>query len=120
MTKKLIISICSEEQAMDAFKTGFIQAMETTEAQNEYLYFTSPSQLFQKITPKRWELLAKLQQTGTVSIRELARSLNRDIRRVHDDVTLLIQEGIIEQQPAGVSIPFSEIQTDFTLKAKAA
>ncbi|MGV6809607.1 MAG: HVO_A0114 family putative DNA-binding protein [bacterium] len=120
MTKKLIISICSEAQAMGAFKAGFIQAMKTADGQDEYLYFTSPTQLFQKITPQRWELLAKLQQVGAVNTRELARLLKRDIHHVQDDVSVLVQEGIIIQEAQGVSIPFSEIHTDFTLKAKAA
>lgn len=120
MNKKLIISIASEADAMKDFKAGFLQAFKTGEAQDEYIYFTSPTTLFQKITPKRWELLEKLQKAGTVSIRELARLLQRDIRRVHDDVVALEAEGIIERGENGVSVPFAEIHTDFTLKVKAA
>ncbi|QTR44647.1 hypothetical protein J9253_11400 [Thiothrix litoralis] len=55
-----------------------------------------------------------------VSIRELARLLRRDIRRVHDDVVVLAEEGIIERDAGGVFVPFAEIHTDFTLKTKAA
>lgn len=120
MTRKLIISITSEADALQSFRAHFLQAIKTGEPQDEHLYFTSPTRLFQKITPKRWELIARLQESGTISIRELARLLGRDIRRVHDDVVSLAEEGIIERSEAGVSIPFDEIHTDFTLKAKAA
>jgi len=120
MSRKLIISISPETEAIQSFKDGFLQAFQTSEPQDEYVYFTSPASLFQKISPKRWELIAKLQDAGLVSIRELARLLKRDIRRVHDDVSALIDEGIIERSEDGVFIPFAEIHTDFTLKAKAA
>lgn len=120
MNRKLIISITSEADAMQDFKAGFLQAFQTGQYQDEHIYFTSPATLFQKITPKRWELVAKLQEVGAVSIRELARLLNRDIRRVHDDVVALDEQGIIERNEKGVFVPFAEIHTDFTLKAKAA
>jgi predicted transcriptional regulator len=80
MNRKLIISITSETDAMQDFKAGFLQAFNTGSYQDEYIYFTSPTVLFQKITPKRWELITTLQEVGTVSIRELARLLGRDIR----------------------------------------
>ena len=120
MSRKLIISITTETDAMQDFKAGFLQAFNTGSYQDEHIYFTSPTALFQKITPKRWELIAKLQEAGTVSIRELARLLNRDVRRVHDDVTALITEGVIERDGNGICVPFAEIHTDFTLKTKAA
>lgn len=120
MSRKLIISITTEAEAIQNFKTGFLQAFDTATPQDECIYFTSPTLLFQKITPKRWELIAKLQASGTVTIRELARLLNRDIRRVHDDVVALEQNGIVERGEDGVSVPFSEIHTDFTLRAQVA
>lgn len=118
--RKLIISITSEADAMQDFKAGFLQAFNTGSYQPEHIYFSSPAALFQKITPKRWELIAKLQETGTVSIRELARLLGRDIRRVHDDTVALIEEGVVEREGNGVCVPFAEIHTDFSLKSKAA
>ena len=56
--------------------------------------FSSPAQLFSVISPKRWELIERLQTIGPASVRGLARSLGRDVKRVHDDVTGLIDWGI--------------------------
>lgn len=120
MNRKLIISITTEAEAMRDVKAGVLEAIKTGEPQDAYIYFISPATLFRKITPKRWELIAKLQDVGAVSIRELARLLGRDIRRVHDDVVALEEQRIIERCEDGVFVPYEEIHTDFTLRAKAA
>ncbi|WP_446699441.1 HVO_A0114 family putative DNA-binding protein [Agrobacterium pusense] len=57
--------------------------------------FASPAQLFSVITPKRWELIEHLQKIGPSSIRGLARSVERDVKRVHEDVSALSDWGII-------------------------
>ncbi len=57
--------------------------------------------LFSVITPKRWELIEHLQKIGPSSIRGLARSVERDIKRVHDDVSALSDWGIIERAEDG-------------------
>ena len=48
--------------------------------------FSSPGQLFTIISPKRWQLIERLQHLGPSSVRGLARALGRDVKRVHDDV----------------------------------
>ena len=82
--------------------------------------FSSPAQLFSVITPKRWELIEHLQKIGPSSIRGLARSVERDIKRVHDDVSALSDWGIIERAEDGkVWIPFEVIHANFDLRAAA-
>ena len=46
--------------------------------QGETYSFPSLPLLFQVFTPRRWELLQKLQAVGPVSLRSLARALGRD------------------------------------------
>ena len=82
--------------------------------------FSSPSQLFSVISPKRWELIEHLQKIGPSSVRGLARSLNRDIKRVHDDVTALIAWGIIERtEERKICVPYDVIHAGFDLRAVA-
>ena len=82
--------------------------------------FSSPAQLFSVISPKRWELIEHLQKIGPSSVRGLARSLGRDVRRVHDDVTALCDWGIIERSEEGkVFVPYDVIHADFDLRAVA-
>lgn len=82
--------------------------------------FSSPAQLFSVISPKRWELIERLQTTGPSSIRALARSLERDVKRVHEDVVALADWGIIDRADDGkIEIPFDVIHADFNLRAVA-
>lgn len=118
--RTLEIKILSEEQAMQAAATRFLAAWEQGDYAGEYLTFTSPSLFFEVLNAKRWELVIKLQTLGKTSIRELARQLQRDVHRVHDDIKILCAQGIIEQDEAGVSVPYSKIHADFTLTAAAA
>lgn len=85
------------------------------------LTFSSASQLFSVISPKRWELIEGLQGLGPSSIRGLARALGRDVKRVHEDVSTLMDWGLIEKDETGrVAVPFDEIEADFILKGAAA
>jgi predicted transcriptional regulator len=82
--------------------------------------FSSPAQLFSVITPKRWDLIEHLQKIGPSSIRGLARSVEREIKRVHDDVSALSDWGIIERAQDGkVWISFEVIYASFDLRAAA-
>ena len=82
--------------------------------------FSSPAQLFTVISPKRWDLIERLQQAGPSSIRSLARLLDRDVKRVHEDVSTLLDWGIVERNAAGaVLVPYDVIHADFDLKAVA-
>jgi len=82
--------------------------------------FNSPAQLFSVISPKRWQLIERLQHIGPSTIRGLARSLERDVKRVHEDVTAMIEWGLIERTAAGlVHVPYSVIHAEFDLRAVA-
>ena len=74
--------------------------------------------LFRVLSPKRWELLERLQALGPSSLRGLARSLERDVKRVHEDVGTLIEVGLIEKAERGkIHVPYSVIEADFALRA---
>lgn len=118
--RTLTIRILNEEAALEAMQQRFIDTWKTGEYTGEFLTFESPTALFRAITPKRWELISKLQPLGKISLRELARQTQRDIHRIHDDVSSLKALGIIEQDDQGISIPYQKIRTDFTLSSLAA
>jgi predicted transcriptional regulator len=65
-------------------------------------------------------LIEQLQKIGVSSIRGVARALDRDIKRVHDDVTALMEWGLVEKDGDGkVFVPYDEIEADFTRRAAA-
>src|SRR2546427_4492314 len=69
--------------------------------QGEVLNFESPGAFFGRMTERRWALVRELQGQGEISLRELARRVARDVKRVHEDVQDLIELGLIERGDAG-------------------
>ncbi|GGB04998.1 hypothetical protein GCM10011491_36430 [Brucella endophytica] len=87
---RAVIQIRHETDDMAAIKAmgeRFAAAWKSGQQQDSVavLTFSSPAQLFSVLTPKRWELIEHLQKIGPSSIRGLARSLDRGIKRVHED-----------------------------------
>jgi predicted transcriptional regulator len=88
--------------------------------QGEELAFETPGAFFGKLTERRWNLVHALQGQGVVSIRELGRRVGRDVKRVHEDVAILIELGLFERTETGIVCPFKRIHIDFELAAAAA
>ena len=62
------------------------------------VYFTSLEAFRRALTPKRFELLRVIRTENPSSINQLAKLVKRDIKNVADDVTYLIQIGLIKPQ----------------------
>ena len=82
--------------------------------------FESPAALFRVLTPKRWELIERLQGLGPSSVRGLARALERDVKRVHEDVTALEAIGLVEREGGLLRADYDEIRASIRLDAPAA
>ena len=83
--------------------------------------FNSVSQMLSVFTSKRWDLLATLREQGAMSIAELARTLQRDYKNVHNDVERLMGWLAIERDAQGkVFTPYSEIVVDVHLPQQRA
>jgi len=53
-----------------------------------------------------------------MSIREMARQANRDVKAVHSDIQKLLKAGIIDKTQDGkIEFAFDALHVDFTLKA---
>ncbi|OEO30573.1 hypothetical protein VW23_020715 [Devosia insulae DS-56] len=84
--------------------------------QGEVHSFTSLPLFFRVFSQKRWELILKLQEIGPSSLRGLARALSRDVKRVHEDAELLLEEKVIERDKAGkLFVPFETIRIEASL-----
>jgi predicted transcriptional regulator len=86
----------------------------------ETLNFESPAAFFGRLTERRWALVQALQGAGPVSVREAARRVGRDVKRVHEDLQDLIELGLLERQEGGgVHCPFDAVYIDMQLRAAA-
>ena len=94
--KKATIRIRRDTQtALKEMGERFVKAWKTGKSDGDLLQFESPAALFRVLTAKRWELIERLQTTGPTTLRGLARELDRDVKRVHEDVSMLIKHGLV-------------------------
>jgi predicted transcriptional regulator len=121
--KQALIEVRSDTKAvLQEMRQSFKQAWTNSGSANPVtkISFSTAAQLFAVFTPKRWELIEQLQKLGPSSIRGLTRALGRDVRRVHDDVSVLLEWGIIERDEGRkVFVPYDVIHIGFDLKAAA-
>jgi hypothetical protein len=63
--------------------------------------FETPAQFFGQLSEKRWDIVRAAQGKGEMSVRELARVVHRDVKRVHDDIVILAELGLLDRTQAG-------------------
>ncbi len=98
-------------EALAAAKTG-------KPAKSARISFATPELLWRVLTAKRWEVLKALCGTGPVSIREVARRVDRDVKAVHADVTALLLAGVLDRTASGqVEFPYEAVKVEFLLEA---
>lgn len=121
MNRIATIRIEPDESAWRArVRARMKQAGDRRRYQGEYFSFSSPAALFRTLSPKRWELIERLQAEGPLGARALARALQRDIKRVHEDCRILREIGLVERDEEGkLRVPFREIRAEFVLGAAA-
>ncbi|MBD2751122.1 transcriptional regulator [Microvirga sp. BT688] len=87
-------------------------------AQGAHISFASVELLWQTLTTKRWEILKAMTGQGPLTIREVARRVERDVKAVHGDIHSLLNAGFIERTDEGLVIfPYDAVHVDFTVKA---
>ncbi|SDG33987.1 transcriptional regulator [Pelagibacterium luteolum] len=83
------------------------------------LNFASYEDMHRVLAPARLAIVKVLAGQGTLSIREVARRVDRDVQAVHRDVTTLITAGVIDRSEKGISFPYANIHFEFDVTAAA-
>src|SRR5215217_7495399 len=90
--KIVILEVTSREdvtrRALEAFKG---------KKQRARISFATPELLWKVLTAKRWEILKAMTGQGPLTIREVARRIERDVKAVHSDVHALLNAGLLER-----------------------
>lgn len=104
----LELSLARAARTMEALEKG-----ETPATPYYGIGFSDIGQLFAVFTPRRWDLLAVLRESGPMTIAALARLLKRDYKNVHSDVEKLSEWQAVEKDEQNrVFAPYSEIVVD--------
>lgn len=94
---------------------------QATSYQGETLNFETPGAFFGRLTERRWALVTALLGQGTLAVRELARRVGRDVKRVHEDVQVLAELGLVERDEAGgVLCPYTDVHIDMHVQRERA
>lgn len=111
--KTVIIGIETREEAKSR-----INAALKRKPLGAFISFLSVDLMWKILTPKRWEIIRAMTGAGPLSIREVARRVERDVKAVHGDVTALIKAGLVDKTEDGkVEFPFDRVHVDFEIKA---
>lgn len=86
----------------------------------EFISFASVELLWKVLTPKRWHILQAMTGQGEMTIREIARRVDRDVKAVHGDVQALLLAGVLDRAKSGrVVFPYDAVRVDFILRSAA-
>ncbi|MBD1206769.1 MAG: helix-turn-helix domain-containing protein [Rhodobacteraceae bacterium] len=110
--------------SMDEAKARFSEAAKLalagkSVAATPTLNFTSYEDMHRVLAPLRLAIVRALAGQGALSIREVARRVDRDVQAVHRDVTTLVNAGVIDRTENGVAFPYSNIHFEFDVSAAA-
>jgi predicted transcriptional regulator len=62
--------------------------------------------------------VSNLRGKGEISVRELARVVDRDVKRVQNDIMILTELGLLKRTAAGgVTCPYSSMHIDMYMQA---
>ena len=85
-----------------------------------FISFTTIELLWKVLTTKRWDILQAMTGQGEMTIREIARRVDRDVKAVHGDVQALLVAGVLDRAHSGrVIFPYDAVHVDFTLRKAA-
>lgn len=80
-----------------------------------HLGFATMDQLLGVLTPNRWKLIQTLHKAGPMSIRALAKLLERDYRGVHADIVKLMEYDLVTRNAAKrVFVPWDKITAEIS------
>jgi len=82
--------------------------------------FASAELLWKVLSVKRWALLKAMTGQGSMSIRDAARRVGRDVKAVHGDVHALLDAGVLDRTKEGkVIFPFDAVKVEFVVSNAA-
>ena len=115
MMKTVTLDVRSPEEAAQ----DFVNAWKTGKAQKSArISFATPELLWKVLTAKRWEILKAMCGAGPITVREIARRVERDIKSVHTDLAALLKAGVLDKTEGGqVVFPYESVKVEFLLQA---
>ena len=117
---KVHVNVCSLADMGKRFTSAWKQA-EAGEANSQinqtHITFLDVQTMFETLSPRRLDLLRHVRQHGAGNVRELAQTLGRDYKNVHQDVATLQSAGLLVRDGRKLIAPWDELQANVSLTA---
>lgn len=109
------LNVGTPEDMARRFAEAWHGAERGQDGEENHLTFLDLDSLLSHLTNKRMEMLRHLHRHPARNVADLARSLGRDYKRVHEDVEALSRLGLIERSQTAVRVTVDEIQASLRL-----
>lgn len=109
---------------MGDLKACFVAAIRNAEAGEAVeatpsIEFASDDDMHNVLAPSWLAIVKVLAGQAALSIREVARRVNRDVQAIHRDVTTLANAGVIDRAENGIAFPYDRIHFEYDVSAAA-
>ncbi len=115
MTNKVQVNVGSLADMGERFAGAWNRASSGEQVQETHVTFLDMQTMMDTLSPRRLELLRHVRQHESGSVRELAQSLGRDYKNVHQDVAVLESAGLLVRDGRRLTTPWDELQANVSL-----
>ncbi|MGF6507861.1 helix-turn-helix domain-containing protein [Paraburkholderia tuberum] len=97
------------------FAAAFNRAQAGEHVEERHVTFLSLEEMLAALSPKRLEMLRHLHREGAESVKALATALDRDYKRVYEDVVILENAGLIVREEGRLTAPWDAVTAEVSL-----
>lgn len=117
MSEKVNVHVGSIDEMGKRFIGAWKRLESGKKVKETHLTFFSLEAMMATLSPKRLELLRHVHQRPADTVSDLARTIGRDYKRVHEDVSALARAGLIVRDENGIRVPYDSVQATVSLAA---
>ena len=114
-TNKIQVNVGSLTGMGKRFASAWRKASAGEQVQETHVTFLDVQSMLDTLSPRRLELLRHVRQHGAGNVRELAQTLGRDYKNVHQDVAVLESAGLLLRDGRKLAAPWDELQANVSL-----
>jgi predicted transcriptional regulator len=104
-TNKVQVNVGSLADMGKRFASAWNKAAAGEPVQETHVTFLDVQTMLDTLSPRRLELLRHVRQRGAGNVRELAQTLGRDYKNVHQDVAVLESAGLLVRDGRKLAAP---------------
>ncbi len=115
MSGTINLHVGSVEDMGKRFVSAWHQLEQGATIDETHLTFLDLEAMVSTLSPKRLALLRHVRQHPADNVAALAKSLERDYKRVHEDVATLVHAGLLQRDAQGIRAPYDSVHTEVSL-----